>query len=311
MASPAARLPACQAQRDHLRRAPPRLARVWYHEKWTMLSVMIQPALTTQTDTLCLASQLYYSAAGDGQEAVVLLHGWGDTREVWRPTLRALAPYARAFALDLPGHGGSPLARATQMRQVANRVATFCATRGLASIALVGHSMGGNVALELALNQPELVARLVLVAPAALASAMPPYTRLYLQNGYGWAALRASLLVYRGLDALSRGWRPLADAGRRAPGLRRAAVAAHHDPDELRCLLGGLFANPLDDRLGQVRAPTLVISGDLDAVVPVGLSRRVAAAIPGARFALVRRALHHPMDEQPEAFLQALLGFLT
>jgi len=57
--------------------------------------------------------------------------------------------------------------------------------------------------------------------------------------------------------------------------------------------------------------PTLVINGDLDAVVPSRLSQRVAAAIPEARFVLVRGALHHPMDEQPEAFQRLLLEFLT
>jgi pimeloyl-ACP methyl ester carboxylesterase len=54
-----------------------------------------------------------------------------------------------------------------------------------------------------------------------------------------------------------------------------------------------------------------VINGDLDAVVPSRLSQRVAASIPEARFALVRGALHHPMDEQPEAFQRLLLEFLT
>jgi 3-oxoadipate enol-lactonase (EC 3.1.1.24) len=72
-----------------------------------------------------------------------------------------------------------------------------------------------------------------------------------------------------------------------------------------------LFANSLDGRLDQVRVPTLVINGDLDAVVPADLSRRVASAIPEAQFLLLRGALHHPMDEQPEAFQRALLEFLA
>lgn len=273
---------------------------------------MIESPPARETNAFCDASRLCYNAAGAGARAVVLLHGWGDTKEIWQSTLNVLASRARAraFAIDLPGHGRSPLAGAEQMRQVAERVAAFCIARNLSALMVVGHSMGGNVALELALSWPELVARLVLVAPAAQAPDMPPYTRLYLREHYGWPALRASLLFYRGLDAVARGWRPAAGIGRMLPGLRRAAFAARHDPAELHRLLGGLFANPLAERLSQVHVPTLVINGELDAVVPADLSRRMAAAIPGATFLMLRGALHHPMDEQPRAFQQALLEFL-
>lgn len=272
---------------------------------------MIATSSISPTEAFCHISRLGYSVAGSGERSVVLLHGWGDTKAIWRATIAALSARARVFAPDLPGHGGSPLDGAERMQHVAARVAAFCAAQGLDRIALVGHSMGGNVALELTLTHPHLVERLALAAPAALGTAMPPYTRLYLQDGYGWAALRASLIFYQGLDALSRRWHPIASMERVLPGLRRAAFAAHHDPEGLHRLLNGLFANSLDGRLDQVRAPTLVINGNLDAVVPAALSQRVASAIPGAQFVLLRGALHHPMDEQPEAFLRALLEFLA
>ncbi|MGQ9548258.1 MAG: alpha/beta fold hydrolase [Roseiflexus sp.] len=262
-------------------------------------------------EAFCATSHLRYHAAGAGERALVLLHGWGDTKEIWRATIAALSSHARVFAPDLPGHGGSPFDGTEQVQQVAERVATFCAARGLTSFALVGHSMGGNVALELALTHPQKVERLALVAPAALGTAMPPYTRLFLQDGYGWAALRVLLLFYRAVDALARQWRPITAMTRILPGVRRATFAAHHDPESLHRLLNALFANSLDGRLEQVHVPALVINGNLDAVVPSRLSQRVAAALPNARFVLVRGALHHPMDEQPEAFQRLLLEFLT
>jgi 3-oxoadipate enol-lactonase len=272
---------------------------------------MIETPVSSPTEAFCATSRLRYSVVGAGERGVVLLHGWGDTKEIWHAICAVLSSRARVFAPDLPGHGGSPLDGAERMQQVAERVATFCTARELTSFALVGHSMGGNVALELTLTHPQMVERLALVAPAALGTAMPPYTRLFLQDGYGWAALRASLLFYRGVDALARQWRPITAMTRILPGVRRAAFAAHHDPEGLHRLLNALFANSLDGRLDQVRVPTLVINGDLDAVVPSRLSQRVAASIPEARFALVRGALHHPMDEQPEAFQRLLLEFLT
>lgn len=272
---------------------------------------MIDTPSISPTEAFCDVSRLCYSVIGAGERAIVLLHGWGDTKEIWRATLAALAARARVFALDLPGHGGSPRDGAERMRHVAARAAAFCAAQGIDQIALVGHSMGGNVALELTLTHPHLVERLTLVAPAALVAAMPPYTRFYLHDWYGWAALRASLLFFRGIDTLAHQWRPIASMERILPGLRRSAYAAHHDPEGLHRLLNGLFANSLEGRLDQVRVPTLVISGDLDAVVPAALSRQVASAIPGAQFILMRGALHHPMDEQPEAFQRVLLEFLA
>lgn len=272
---------------------------------------MIDTPSISPIEAFCDVSRLCYSVAGAGERAVVLLHGWGDTKEIWRATLAVLSSRARVFAPDLPGHGGSPRDGAGRMQDVAARVAAFCNAQGIDQIALVGHSMSGNVALELTLTHPHLVERLALVAPAALAAAMPPYTRFYLHHRYGWAALRASLLFYRGINALSHHWRLIASMERILPGLRRAACAAHHDPEGLHRLLNGLFANSLDDRLDQVHVPTLVISGALDAVVPAALSRQVASAIPGAQFILIRGALHHPMDEQPEAFQRVLIEFLA
>ncbi|WP_232280168.1 alpha/beta fold hydrolase [Roseiflexus castenholzii] len=272
---------------------------------------MIDTPAISPIEAWCAVSRLRYSAAGAGERVIALLHGWGDTKEIWHATIAALSARTRVFALDLPGHGGSPLDGAERMQHIAGRVAAFCTAQEIHRITLVGHSMGGNVALELTLTHPHLVERLALVAPAALGSAMPPYTRLYLQDGYGWAALRASLLLYRGLDALARHWRPIAGMERVLPGLRRATCAAHHDPEGLRRLLNGLFANSLDERLDQVCVPTLVINGDRDPIVPAELSRRVAAAIPDAQFVALRGALHHPMDEQPEVFQRVLLEFLA
>ena len=111
---------------------------------------------------------------------MVLLHGWGAFKELWWSTLRALGHDHRCFALDVPGHGASPLGRAASIAGLAEAVAAFCDALGLERIALIGHSMGGSVACELALRRPDLVERLVLVDPAVDASSMPGFSRTYL-----------------------------------------------------------------------------------------------------------------------------------
>nr|PZN21983.1 MAG: alpha/beta hydrolase [Chloroflexota bacterium] len=267
------------------------------------------PPAAPSADLFCPTSRLRYFEAGAGEQAVVLLHGWGDSKEIWRATSAALAPHTRVLAPDLPGHGGAPPAGGARMAGPAARAAGLGAAGGGRGGALVGHSMGGNVALELALSRPDLVRRLVLVAPAALGGDMPAYTRIYLHPAFGWAALRGALALYGRLAELAR----RIPRGEELPIgglLRRSTHTYAHDPGELRLLLRGLFDNPLGPRLPEVRAPTLVVSGELDLVVPAALSRRVAAAIPGARYVGLPRAAHHPMDERPREFQRALLDFL-
>jgi hypothetical protein len=94
------------------------------------------------------------------------------------------------------------------------------------------------------------------------------------------------------------------------PWLRRSHYLTRHDLLGMRSLLGGLFENPLADQLALLNLPTLVVTGELDAVVPAEQARRAVAAIPGARLAVIRGAMHNPMDERPREFERVLLEFL-
>jgi pimeloyl-ACP methyl ester carboxylesterase len=269
-----------------------------------------QPGVDRPSESFCDTTSLCYLAVGTSGPAVLLLHGWSAFKELWWSALLALGPHARAFAPDMPGHGGSPLHGSTSMHLIAERVARFCAARGLERIALVGHSMGGNVALELALAHPELVERLVLVDPAVQPAEMPPFTRSYLDETFGWAALRTSMAFARQISVVGQLVPHAHQGGLVLPALRRVTYLARHDADALRALLDSLFANPIGPRLADLRVPALVISGEFDPLVPPPLSRRVAEAIPGARYAVVRRAAHNPMDERPHEFNRILLDFL-
>jgi pimeloyl-ACP methyl ester carboxylesterase len=275
---------------------------------------MIQPAseiLPQPSEAFCATTRLSYLQIGTGDCAVVLVHGFGASKEIWWSTLLALAPLGRIFAPDLPGHGGSPLHGDSLMPRIAARIADFCDARGLPAITLVGHSMGGNVALELALARPALVRRLVLVDPAAHADELPIYTRsTQVDNLHRWAALRASMALGQKFGVIGRLVPHQHRGGFVLPALRRASYLSRHDVDALHQQLTSLFANPIGARMSAVCAPTLVISGEFDPLVPPTLSRRVAEAIPGARYAVVRRAGHNPMDERPRAFEQVLLEFL-
>ena len=251
-----------------------------------------------------------YLEAGGSGPAALLLHGWSAFKEIWWSTMLALAPYVHVYAPDMPGHGGTPLHGSVRMAQIAARVERFCAARELDSIMLVGHSMGGNIALELALARPDLVRRLVLSDPAADPPGMPPFTRSYLDRRRGWVALRASMALARPLSLVGDRVPHAHRGGIVLPALRRVAYMSRHDAEALRALLDGLFANPIGPRLAEVRQPTLVISGEFDPLVPPALSRRVAETIPGARYVVIRGAAHTPMDERPHEFARVVIEFL-
>lgn len=258
----------------------------------------------------CEATGLHYLQVGAGDDAVVFIHGWSAFKEIWWSALVAIAPFAQGFAPDLPGHGGSMQHPARDMAGIAGVLADFCRARGLTAVTLVGHSMGGNIAVELALARPDLVRRLVLVNPALQGSEMPSFTRSYLRPHHGWLALRASIALANQLSQFSTVIPHQHGGGMVLPIVRRLGYMARHDPELLHRLLGAMFRNSLLPRLPLISQPTLVIAGQFDPLVPLQLTRTAARAIPGAMLRLMPRAAHNPMDEQPALFESILLEFL-
>jgi pimeloyl-ACP methyl ester carboxylesterase len=254
---------------------------------------------------------LSYLTAGEEGPAIVFLHGWGAFKELWWSTLRDLGRDYRCFAIDMPGHGESRLGQADQIERIATLVADFCADLGLTAIILVGHSMGGSVAVEVTLRYPHLVRRLALIDAAVDAYRMPTYTRLYLLPAIGWP-------VFRITQAIGRAFRPIGQriphdhgGGWIRPWVRRASHLATFDPEGLYRILRSLFATRADERLQQIRVPTLVLTGQFDSLVPPSHARRLAQVIPGARYVVLPASIHNPMDEQPGAFTRALRAFLS
>jgi pimeloyl-ACP methyl ester carboxylesterase len=242
-----------------------------------------------------------------------MLHGIAGSTASWAPLVTALARAHRVVAIDLPGFGRSEaLAGEVRTGRLAEVVAETLDVLGIARAAVVGQSLGGIVALQLALDRPELVSSLVVIS-AGYAFAIPPEDDPARQ-GHVPGTLR--LLAPKSLaDAAALLGLVLDDSARAAnPAAIEEVVRAHAASAPTCNALVASFGrreDALDGRLDRVRAPTLVLAGASDRLTPPSLSKRLCASIPGARLAVVGHAGHAPVAERPadvQALVQAHLG---
>lgn len=247
--------------------------------------------------------------AGRGDPPLVLIHGLGSDMRVWSENLAALSARHRVVAFDLLGFGRSD--KPAGVHALADHVA--CVRElidGLGGAAiLVGHSMGGQIALRAALSYPERVLGLVLAAPAGLERFDPAakhWIRAVVDDGYTryasplQVAMRHAQTFHRPPPAA---WAMLRD--------RLAVIDGPEFGAYCRAVtqsVAAMLAEPVFDELEGITAPTLVTFGRHDALIPnrvfhgrdtERLARHAVGRIPGARLEMIPDAGHMPQLEQP------------
>jgi pimeloyl-ACP methyl ester carboxylesterase len=277
------------------------------------------PYGTRNSEVVIDGVPMAYLEAGSGP-AIVLLHGNGGSSRDWNGVIPALATRNRVLAPDLPGYGESAQADNSSPTELARRVRTFMVTVGAETAVLVGHSMGGLVALHLALAHPAEVSKLVLVDSAGLGRGLGLPQILYATTFLGKVALVASRLpggtFVRTLDvALSsttQTWRIppswwiyqlRAGRSRRILATTNAAVKRCVDWSGQTCLV--------TDRLGELTMPTLIVWGLMDKVIPVWQGVRASRLVRSARLHVFPLCGHAPQVEASEEFLRVMEDFLS
>jgi pimeloyl-ACP methyl ester carboxylesterase len=256
---------------------------------------------------------VHHEQTGSGFPVLFVHEAIADSR-MWEPQWRSFAGSYRLLRVDLAGFGRTPIERLPLTH--ASDVLALLDELGIEEAAVVGGSMGGRISLELAVARPDLVKALVLMD-----SGLPSGIEWSEGMREQWAAEDAA--VARGdfdaaVEITLRMW---VDGPRRQPSdvdpRVRAAVAemqrralelqAPHweDGDE------DLLVPDVADRLGEVRAPTLVIVGEEDYDELQTIGRRLAAEIPDARLETIPGAAHIPSLERPELFDPLVLDFLA
>ena len=262
-----------------------------------------------------------YLHGGTGP-VLLLIHGIGDSSRTWLPVLPMLAEHYTVLAPDLLGHGDSDKPRADySLGGFANGMRDLLAVLDIERATVVGHSLGGGIALQFAYQYPELCERLVLIASGGLGAEVTPLLRAAVLPGAGfaigatvrlplrlpiWAAThlagRLGLLNSHDVRELVAVWSGLRDASTRSAFLRtlRSVVDLH-----------GQSVSSRDRLYLAAGIPMLLIWGSKDPVLPVTHARTLASELDACRLEIVPGAGHLPHHADPVHVVQAIREFVA
>jgi pimeloyl-ACP methyl ester carboxylesterase len=268
------------------------------------------------------SGRVHYLEGGSGP-VCILLHGLGNSSLVWRRVVPQMAREMRVVVPDLPGAGHSdPVSSRPLLRAYAQVVESLCDhVAPDEQVAIVGNSVGGAVAMRVALDRPERVSRLVLVDPAGVGHGVPMWWRLaHVEPAVRLAFGPALALTPRPVLA-----RVIGTAYRRM---------AFHDPDAVSDRTVRLFSEQLSSRerisrflrsahdivdsfvpevqrpARPIPVPVLAVWGRYDRLVPLSDALALLERLGVAELRIVENAGHSPQLERPVEFLDAVMGFL-
>jgi pimeloyl-ACP methyl ester carboxylesterase len=273
--------------------------------------------------------RLHYFCGGSGPP-LVLVHGLGSSAAVeFYFNLEPLAANHRVLAIDLPGFGLSDKPALEYTIEVfIKAVRDLIASEQLDTAAVMGVSMGGRVALGLALESPRMVERLILVDALGVGAPRRVLAyRLLLTRGLGELTLRGTARALRRMNpaTIRRFWGWYLRRPGRVDGILSDERIADHSnllstPEyraaylsALRSIAGmGQLRNGMvvEDRLAELRMPTLVIWGRQDHIFPAAHAEIARRKIPRAQVEIFEDSGHTPQMEQPERFNRIVLEFL-
>jgi pimeloyl-ACP methyl ester carboxylesterase len=261
-----------------------------------------------------------YLVGGDGP-VLLLIHGMAGTCENWREVIALLARRHTVIAPDLPGHGLSAGGSGDySLGNLAAGLRDLLLVLGHERATILGHSLGGGIAMQFSYQFPEMVERLVLVSSGGLGLEVSPVLRAAALPGADlFIAATATTgqkiggAIGRGL--LKVGMKPAADVAEVArgygtlaePGRRKAFLAT------LRSVVGieGQRVSAADRFYLAEEVPVLIIWGARDPIIPVGHGEEAHRVLPGSRLEIFDGVGHLPQVEQPSRFITVLEDFLA
>lgn len=239
---------------------------------------------------------IFYAQRLGGQRNLVFVHGAGGSHQIWLHQVNSLRQ-VNTYALDLPGHGRSGSEGQGTIDEYADLVVAFLDALGLETAVVSGHSMGGAIALDLALRYSRRITGLVLVCTGA--------------------RLRVTPLILDGIREDFQGAVNLIGQFAYGPDAPPEAIRlgqeqmANTPPDVLYHDFAACDSFDVLDRLAEILCPTLVISATADRLTPLKYGTYLQEHIAGARLTTIEGAGHMVMLERPSQVTQVIQDFLT
>lgn len=228
-------------------------------------------------------ARIYYQVFGHGSP-LILIHGLSGSGRWWQKNIAFLARKHQVYLIDLIGFGQSRKQRFV-LSKASQLLATWMDQLNIEFATVIGHSMGGLIAADLASTFPTKVERLVLVDAVAV-----PLERTYAQNTLG---------LVRALLALPLNFLPILFSDAYQAGLRTIMRAVWE-----------LLTMDISDKLAQIQVPTLIVWGENDWLVPLQIGVRIYDRLGNAQFVILEQAGHNPMWDRADTFNQIVDDFL-
>jgi pimeloyl-ACP methyl ester carboxylesterase len=244
---------------------------------------------------------VHYYTAGQGEPLVVIHGGGGDARS-WISNIEELSEKYTVYAPDLPGYGGSQrLAGDYYIPELSDFIGSFASSLGLEKFNLVGHSMGGGVALDYALKSPQKIKKLVLVSSLCLGREIAFWVRLLSIHALLRSLGTLTISILRGIKWMAERLNPAEFIMPLSPA--SMTVGGNITTFRQQSLV-------LKDRLAEVAVPTLVVWGARDPIVPVKHAYQAAEAIPDCQVKVFEKRGHNVHRDALAEFSSTVTGFL-
>jgi pimeloyl-ACP methyl ester carboxylesterase len=270
--------------------------------------------------------RLSYRSAGDDGPTVLLLHGLASSSASWEQTLRRLGTDHRVIAPDMLGHGASEKPPGDySLGAFASLVRDLLVALDIESATVVGHSLGGGVAMQFLYQYPQFVQRLVLVnsgglgrdVSIALRAVSLPGAEYVLPLVFNPHSRGIGSAVHRAVGRMAP-WLPV----RISPAMAQVAYALSSltDPETRSAFVhtaravvdvGGQRISGTDRFYLAARTPLLLVWGAQDAVIPVAHAYSTHEAVAGSRLAVFERSGHFPQCDEPDRFAAVLREFIA
>lgn len=267
--------------------------------------------------------EIAYMDEGSGAETIIFVHGLGSYAPAWKKTVEGLSKNSRCIAIDLPGYGKSSKGNYSgTMTFYADVVNQFAEALNLDNIVLAGHSMGGQISIIVALKYPDLVSKLVLIAPAGVET-FSEGEKDWFRNALTAKGVMLSTLQDIETNLGSNFYKMPKDAFFMVRD--RYAMTGAGEEFQWYCniipkCVQGMVNQPVIRDLPKITQPTLVVFGDSDALIPnrylhggqtAKIAEKAGELIPNSQVEVIKKAGHFVMYEKADEVNQLISVFLN